>query len=232
MVIGADAAVATPASPDWRSGFSASTGDVHAASASSGVRTDLEVNGDAAPLGIESKPKFSWHPLVARQTAYQVQVGDETGSYDAWDSGKVTSSNSTEVAYRGPLESQEDYFWRVRVWGPDGKVSRWSRPASWETGLLRGERDWDGAQWIGGRQSLDHDWSDLTETVRFRGGADPAAGLKLLMRAEPIGKTWGESLSWTVGRSRSATRRRRSRPARGNEPSGCAASRIGRSATS
>ena len=111
----------------------------------------------------------------------------------------MASSNSTEVAYRGPLDSQEDYFWRVRVWGPDGKVSRWSRPASWETGLLRGEPDWNGARWIGGRQSLDHDWSDLTETVRFRGGPDPAAGLKLLMRAEPIGKTWGESLSWTVG---------------------------------
>ena len=128
-----------------------------------------------------------------------MQVGDERGSYHAWDSGKVASSNSTEVAYRGPLASQEDYFWRVRVWGPGGKVSRWSRPASWETGLLRGEQDWDGARWIGGRQSLDHDWSDLTETVRFRGGPDPAAGLKLLMRAEPIGKTWGESLSWTVG---------------------------------
>ena len=109
------------------------------------------------------------------------------------------SSNSTEVAYRGPLASQEDFFWRVRVWGPDGRVSRWSRTASWETGLLRGEPDWSGAQWIGGRQSPDHDWTDLTETVRFRGGDDPAAGLKLLMRAEPIGKTWGESLSWTVG---------------------------------
>ena len=29
MLIGADAAVAAPASPDWRRGFSASTGDVH-----------------------------------------------------------------------------------------------------------------------------------------------------------------------------------------------------------
>ena len=159
----------------------------------------LEVNGEPAPLGIESKPRFSWHPGVARQSAYQVQVGDEPGSYRVWDSGKVAGSNSTEVAYRGPLASQEDYFWRVRVWGPDGRVSRWSRTASWETGLLRGEPDWSGAQWIGGRQSPDHDWTDLTETVRFRGGDDPAAGLKLLMRAEPIGKTWGESLSWTVG---------------------------------
>ncbi|MET9458872.1 alpha-L-rhamnosidase N-terminal domain-containing protein [Streptomyces canus] len=38
-------------------------------------------------------------------------------------------------------------------------------------------------------------------TVVFRGGTDPTAGLSLLLRAEPMGKTWGEGLNWTVRQS-------------------------------
>ncbi|MEU5193385.1 family 78 glycoside hydrolase catalytic domain [Streptomyces scabiei] len=47
----------------------------------------------------------------------------------------------------------------------------------------------------------DHDWKDLTATVVFRGGPDAAGGLALLLRAEPIGKTWGEGLNRTVRQS-------------------------------
>ncbi|WP_253266676.1 hypothetical protein [Streptomyces sp. NL15-2K] len=58
-----------------------------------------------------------------------------------------------------------------------------------------------GARWIGGREAQDHDWKDLTASVVFRGGSDAAGGLSLLLRAEPVGKTWGEGLNWTIRQS-------------------------------
>lgn len=162
----------------------------------------LQVNSRFEPLGTESAPTFSWIPPVARQTAYEIEVGTGPGRADVWRSGKVPGSDSVEVAYRGgPLRSEQTYFWRVRAWDERGTAGAWSEPARWETGLLNGERDWAGARWIGGRQPQDHDWQDLTATVVFRGGPDAASGLALLLRAEPIGKTWGEGLVWTLRRS-------------------------------
>lgn len=160
---------------------------------------DLQVNSQIRPVGTETTPTFSWVPPVARQSAYEVQVGTGPGKSDVWSSGRVAGSNSTEVAYGGgALRSEQAYFWRVRTWDENAVPSSWSEPALWETGLLKGEKDWSGAQWIGGRVAQDHDWADLTATVVFRGGADPASGLSLLLRAEPIGKTWGEGLNWTI----------------------------------
>ncbi|MFF5147584.1 family 78 glycoside hydrolase catalytic domain [Streptomyces sp. NPDC013157] len=163
---------------------------------------DLQVNSRVAPVGTETPPAFSWLPPVAGQTAYEIQVGTGPGRADVWRSGKVASSNSIEVAYQGePLDSGRAYFWRVRAWDETGATGPWSEPATWETGLLRGEKDWSGARWIGGRETRDHDWKDLTGTVVFRGGPDTAGGLALLLRAEPVGKTWGEGLNWTVRQS-------------------------------
>ncbi|AXG82023.1 hydrolase [Streptomyces paludis] len=159
----------------------------------------LQVNSRVKPLGTETSPTFSWVPPVARQTAYEIQVGTGPGKADVWRSGKVAGTNSTEVSYGGgALRSEKAYSWRVRTWDEKGTPGAWSKPAVWETGLLKGEKDWSGAHWIGGREERDHDWKDLTATVVFRGGSDAAAGLSLLMRAEPIGKSWGEGLDWTV----------------------------------
>ncbi|MFD4511638.1 hypothetical protein ACFWPS_53335, partial [Streptomyces sp. NPDC058457] len=163
---------------------------------------DLQVDSRVAPLGTETAPAFSWVPPVARQTAYEIQVGTRPGKADIWHSGKMAGSNSTEVAYAGgPLHSERVYSWRVRTWDEKGAPGPWSEPATWETGLLKGEKDWSGARWIGGRVAQDHDWKDLTATVVFRGGPDAVGGLALLLRAEPIGKTWGEGLNWTVRQS-------------------------------
>ncbi|MFE7392532.1 family 78 glycoside hydrolase catalytic domain [Streptomyces sp. NPDC057582] len=158
----------------------------------------LQVNSMTEPLGTQTAPSFSWLPIVERQSAYEVQVGNAPGRANLWSSGKVRSSDSTSVAYDGkPLASQGSYWWRVRTWDEDGNASPWSETTHWETGLFD-EGDWSGAHWIGGRQPQDHDWTDLTETVVFRGGATPTTGLVLLFRAEPIGKAWGEALSWTI----------------------------------
>src|SRR5688572_26031980 len=144
-----------------------------AASGPNGSRpARMQVNSRDEPLGTETAPAFSWVPPVARQTAYEIQVGTGPGRADVWRSGKVAGSNSTEVAYGGgALGSAQAYFWRVRAWDEKGAAGRWSEPAVWETGLSKGEKDWSGARWIGGREAQDHDWQDLAATVVFRGGS-------------------------------------------------------------
>ncbi|MEU6352933.1 family 78 glycoside hydrolase catalytic domain [Streptomyces sp. NPDC047072] len=164
--------------------------------------TGLQVNSRLAPLGTETAPTFSWVPPVARQTAYEIEVGTRPGGADVWRSGRVAGANSTHVPFGGgALHSERAYFWRVRTWDDKDAPGPWSEAARWETGLLKGESDWAGARWIGGRTTQDHDWKDLTATVVFRGGTDPAAGLSLLLRAEPVGKTWGEALVWALRQS-------------------------------
>ncbi len=159
--------------------------------------TALQTNSTTDPIGIETPPAFSWNPGVARQTAYQIQAGTRTGRFDLWDSGRVTSSTSIRVPFPKPVTSQTRYTWRVRVWDGSGRPSPWSSPAAWEMGLTGGESDWKQAAWIGGRSPEDHDWTNSRTSVTFRGD-DPVHGLELLTRAEPIGKAWGESLSWSI----------------------------------
>ena len=113
------------------------------------------------PLGIDrTHPRLSWKlqaaPAAGRslaQTAFQIQVSMTEqalagGKADLWDSGKVSSDQSNQVAYRGrPLESRQRCWWKVRIWDQNGKASAWSEPALWSMGLLQ-PSDWS-AQWIG-----------------------------------------------------------------------------------
>jgi len=74
------------------------------------------------------------------------------GAGDLWDSGRIHSDQSIQLAYRGaPLRSRERCWWSVRVWNQDDQPSDWSRPAFWEMGLLEAA-DWQ-AQWIGLKQT-------------------------------------------------------------------------------
>jgi len=109
------------------------------------------------PLGLDStSPRFSWileHPgRAAHQAAYQVIVSPEPGFLDKeigdyWDSGRVESDKTSGVVYNGvPLWSGKLYWWKVRWWDGEGRVSRWSDPAWFEMGLLQ-QRDWK-AKWI------------------------------------------------------------------------------------
>jgi alpha-L-rhamnosidase len=111
------------------------------------------------PQGIdEAQPRLSWQldadeARGVRQSAYHVLVASSAsllkkGVGDLWDSGKVASDQSTQVAYAGkPLGSRQACFWSVRVTGADGQESAWSEPASWTMGLLQ-PSDWKGL-WIG-----------------------------------------------------------------------------------
>ncbi|WP_333864426.1 family 78 glycoside hydrolase catalytic domain [Chitinophaga sp.] len=105
------------------------------------------------PLGIDAPaPRLSWTLGGAGrdllQTAYEVNVSTtRNGNGDAWKSGKVVSGENIHIAYAGaPLQSFTRYWWRVRVYGKDGKASAWSEPAWFETGALA-PGDWTG-QWI------------------------------------------------------------------------------------
>ncbi len=119
---------------------------------------ELQVDNLKNPLGIDDgKPRFSWQlndaAQGARQTAYEVQVASSEGllqqdKADVWDSGRVESSQSLNVAYAGPVVAASTrYFWRVKVWGAPGTAYPESEISWWETGLLK-EDGWH-ASWIG-----------------------------------------------------------------------------------
>jgi alpha-L-rhamnosidase len=125
-------------------------------SASVGIN-DLRCEYLTNPLGIDSlNPRLSWIMTANKrgeiQTAYQVLVASspellKRDQGDLWDSGKVASDETAQIAYSGsPLASRESCFWKVRIWDRDGHPSHWSEPASWSMGLLQ-PADWSG-KWI------------------------------------------------------------------------------------
>ncbi len=114
---------------------------VHAAAP--GPPTGLLCELSAVPLGIESEtPSFSWIVNDADpdeiQSAWQIEVRHlgESGGGVAWDSGRVESAQSANVAYAGvPLLTFEVYEWRVRTWDRDGNQGAWSEPQRFLTRL-------------------------------------------------------------------------------------------------
>ena len=126
------------------------------------------------PMGIDIRqPRFAWVDMhterAQMQSAYQVLVASSPdvlaqNKGDAWDSGKTSSEDSTQVAYNGKaLESGRSYWWKVRYWDKGGNASEYSHPASFDTGLLAAE-DWK-AQWIGGANQLRQEFT-LAEAPR------------------------------------------------------------------
>jgi alpha-L-rhamnosidase len=112
------------------------------------------------PIGIDVvNPRFDWvldapasAPRNLSQAAWQILVAStpellSKDQGDLWDSGKVTSGDTTGIAYAGAaLTSREACYWKVRAWDSLGNATAWSQPASWEMGLLKPD-DWQ-AKWI------------------------------------------------------------------------------------
>ncbi len=121
------------------------------------ILEELRCEFQENPMGIDRvHPVLQWKirddRRGAKQTAWQVIVSSTSDKVaqlesDVWDSGKISSEQSVHVVYEGPTpESGKTYFWSVRIWDKDGEASDWSKPATWEMGLLN-ENDWK-AQWI------------------------------------------------------------------------------------
>ncbi|MCP3775765.1 glycoside hydrolase family 78 protein [Paenibacillus sp. MZ04-78.2] len=119
--------------------------------------TSLRIEYLENPLGIdELKPRFSWAIHAAgrgaRQTAYRIIVSSDAANLDEdmgdmWDTGKVVSGQSANVAYMGSeLQSGTPYYWKVQIWDHNDEASAWSS-GHWSMGLLRRD-EWKG-KWIG-----------------------------------------------------------------------------------
>jgi hypothetical protein len=110
------------------------------------------------PLGVDTQnPGLSWQlhseKRGEKQTAYRILAATDLGKLNAdngdlWDSGKVASNETAPIFYQGaPPKSSQRIFWKVRAWDADGKISAWSKPATWTMGVLE-DADWQ-AKWIG-----------------------------------------------------------------------------------
>ena len=123
----------------------------------------LKCESKVNPLGLDAgSPRLSWNLSSAKkdqkQNAYQILVASDKkilskNKGDLWNSGKIISGSSIGIRYSGkPLQSSKIYYWKVRVWDKNGKVSGWSEPSSWEMGLLE-TKEWQG-QWISDGKGL------------------------------------------------------------------------------
>ena len=128
------------------------------------LRCDYAVN----PLGVDSpSPRLFWELESGTrgqlQSAYQILVATSEKNLakddgDLWDSGKVASDETIQITYGGKeLKSSQQVFWKVRAWDANGKISAWSKPATWTMGILNsndppssdsGAASWQ-AKWIG-----------------------------------------------------------------------------------
>ncbi|MFA5327898.1 MAG: family 78 glycoside hydrolase catalytic domain [Prolixibacteraceae bacterium] len=124
---------------------------------------DLRVEYLLNPLGLDvPAPRLSWKMQKdvrgARQTAYRIRVATSDSlllknTPDLWNSGKIESGQSIQVAYQGkPLTSGMEASWDVQIWDEENQVSAWSDVAHWEMALMNPD-DWK-AEWIGAPEKL------------------------------------------------------------------------------
>jgi alpha-L-rhamnosidase len=133
-----------------------------AASATAGIRpAALRCEYLSDPLAIDRPaPRLGWQVVTdapslrgQAQSAYRLLVASSptrlaAGQGDLWDTGKVDSASSIQIAYAGkPLSSYASCWWKVRIWDGSGAPGVWSAPARWSMGILK-RSDWK-AQWIG-----------------------------------------------------------------------------------
>ncbi|MGA2247128.1 MAG: family 78 glycoside hydrolase catalytic domain [Verrucomicrobiota bacterium] len=134
------------------------------------------------PLGMDTvNPQLSWtlssDQRGEQQTAYQILAASSAAGLkgdtgDLWDSGKVLSDETAQIAYQGkPLATRQMCFWKIRAWDHDGRPSAWSRAASWSMGLLH-PADWT-AQWISDPVLADPANRPMTPTHCYRSELAP-----------------------------------------------------------
>ena len=117
------------------------------------------------PVGIDvATPRLGWELTSSArggmQSAYQIVVGDDAAAVGKgvgllWDSGRVASDRTIDVAYAGAgLKSHRQVYWSVRAWDAAGNPSAWAPPAAFSTGFLS-PSEWTAA-WVGFDAPRDH----------------------------------------------------------------------------
>jgi len=85
-------------------------------------------------------PSFGWQVPFGKQVAYRILVSSSSEKAaqhegDVWDSGRIKSAQSINVGYNGQaLQANQKYWWKVAVWGKDGKQSAWSMAQQFNIG--------------------------------------------------------------------------------------------------
>ena len=107
-----------------------------------GVKQSLPLNDDLladaryeVPMVQSEQPLLNWVLDDQSQdaVAFQVLVSSDLiklkkDQGDLWDSGKINSANAS-VLYNGlPLQHKKVYYWKVRYWEDQEKVSAYSDP--------------------------------------------------------------------------------------------------------
>lgn len=116
---------------------------------------DLQCEHLKDPLGIDAlQPRLSWRiedkTTAAIQTAYQLFISTDSALLknehaDVWQTEKQNDA-AQMITYAGDaLQPFTKYFWLVKVWDKDGKLSE-SAIANFETGMIS-SKNWKGA-WI------------------------------------------------------------------------------------
>jgi alpha-L-rhamnosidase len=122
------------------------------------IIADLRCENLTEPSGIGTTiPGLSWKTKSGIngtiQNACQILVASKSDllteeKADLWNSGKMMSSESVLVPYRGnQLKSRSVCYWKVRIWDQNDNMSEWSLPAGFSVGLLE-KSDWN-AYFIG-----------------------------------------------------------------------------------
>lgn len=167
--------------------------------------TELKVCNMKVPLGIDITPTFSWilsgTGRDEKQSAYRITVSSTkelagAGTGDVWDSGKVSSPDTVDIAYEGKaLASRTTYYWTAESFASGRTVK--SGLHKFSTGILN-QSQWQG-DWIGKeRQKLSLSLSGAKWIWRRDGkpfeGAD--AGVQYFRRSftPAAGKTVGQIL--------------------------------------
>jgi alpha-L-rhamnosidase len=148
------------------------------------VENGLKVEYDSSPEALDiPKPRFSWvlnpEGRDHKQTAYQILVASSkdilnTDHGDIWNTGLVLSDQSTQITYQGlPLESNREYYWKVRIRDEGGKIIPIGNTGIFKTGLFN-QKDWT-ADWIGRGDPgeiradvntfLTHSWSEEVQNI-------------------------------------------------------------------
>ena len=133
------------------------------------------------PIGIDvSTPRLHWQMIDnrqgAKQSAYQVIVGIDSalvanGSGEIWDSGKISSTEMLVIYQGKPLHPFTKYFWSVRIWDQDSKMSLLAKVASFETGMMQ-ISNWKGT-WISDSKDV-----NLKPAPYFRKQFQPSGKVK------------------------------------------------------